>query len=252
MIEIKNTVLIIAAGMGSRLRPYTSQTPKSIIDINGMTMLGQSLFNLNEINNSDNIIIDKVLICIGYLKEKIKQYVNSLELKNINVEFIENPLYATLNNNFSVWLAHSHITDQQLVLINGDIFYDKQILISTFLSRYENLSVIDSTKPLPEDGMKVLVNDENRIIAFSKTYYNGFGCTVGIHKFSTEGTSLFLKKIYDHLENGINTFHHKAIDDLIKSNELDHYALDVNGFEWIEIDDVTDLQSAKENYFEEL
>jgi choline kinase len=140
---------------------------------------------------------------------------------------------------------------KQFILINGDILYDKQVLIDVFNSDYENLSVIDTQRPLPEDGMKVLVeNGSNKIKAFSKTFYEGYGCTVGIHKFSEKGSTQFFDKIYEQLQAGINSFHHSAIDNLVKSSDYEHYAMDMNGYKWCEVDDLNDLEIAKEFYNE--
>lgn len=239
------SALILAAGTSSRLHPLTIDTPKSILDINGVTMLGNTLKYLDELNSNKGIHFEKVIICIGFMKDKIIDYVSGCNFENIEITFIENPLYTSLNNNFSVWLTNFYLNNHDFFLINGDILYDKEILEIALNSEYENFSVIDSSKPLPEDSMKVITTNSNSYIrAYSKTYYEGDGCTVGIHKFSKSGSIAFFDELYKQLENGINSFHHSAIDSLIKKGDYQQYAVDVNGFEWCEIDDIEDYKNA--------
>lgn len=242
----KYSILIIAAGLSSRLYPITKDIPKSILDINGTTLLKETLDNLNSINKI-SINIDNVYIVVGFKSEKIIDYVNKLNYENVKVTFIHNPMYSTLNNNFSVWLANNYLENKEFILINGDVIYDKEILNETIKCEYDNFSVVDTTKPLSQDSMKVLIYKNKSLIrAFSKTFYNGDGSTVGLHKFSKSGSRLFFETLYNQLENGINSFHHSAIDKMVKDEKYNHYALDINGLKWLELDDEEDLQLVKE------
>ncbi len=239
-------VLILAAGTSNRLHPLTKETPKPIIEIENKTMLGKTLNYLEELNSSQQFLVNDVFICVGFQSKKIIDYVKQLELGTLNIKFIENPLYSQLNNNFSVWLAKSVLNGKEFILINGDIFYEKQVLKIILDSEYENASIIDSTKPLPEDSMKLLISMETKLIrAFSKTFYEGDGCTVGIHKFSKKGSSCFFDKLQEQLEQGINSFHHSAIDLLVRNGGYKHHALDIKGLKWCEVDDLNDLQIAR-------
>ncbi len=239
-------VLVLAAGSGARLYPLTDEMPKSIIDINGKTMLHETLKYLDMFNSTGKVFINEVIICVGFQRKKIYDYLSKLTFNGLNITLIENPLYSHLNNNFSVWLSKSHLLGKEFILINGDIFYESHILKKVFESNLNNFSIVDTTKPLPEDGMKVLISEEDNLIrAFSKTFYEGHACTVGIHKFSEQGSVNFFEALQEQLEKGINSFHHSAIDKIIKNGAYKHHALDIKGLKWCEVDDMDDLKVAR-------
>ena len=61
-----STVMILAAGLGKRLRPYTNKVPKPLIKIGKYTLIEKN------INKLEKIGFKKVVINLHYLKEKIK------------------------------------------------------------------------------------------------------------------------------------------------------------------------------------
>ena len=66
--------ILMAAGMGTRLRPLTNNTPKSLIEVNGMSLLERQIINLKEIG------VDEIIVLTEYLNEKFDDIVKKYEL----------------------------------------------------------------------------------------------------------------------------------------------------------------------------
>ena len=69
--------ILMAAGMGTRLRPLTNNTPKSLIEVNGMSLLERQILNLREIG------VNEIIVLTGYLHEKFDDLVKKLSLIHI-------------------------------------------------------------------------------------------------------------------------------------------------------------------------
>ena len=90
--------LILAAGMASRLRPLTANTPKCLLKIGERCLLQRSI---------DALIasgIDELVIVTGFLREKIESFVAS-HYPNLKVKFIFNEVFDSTYNIYSLWLA---------------------------------------------------------------------------------------------------------------------------------------------------
>jgi len=74
-------IVIIAGGIGSRLGKLTQKTPKSLIKIDKKPFI---YYQLNQLSKQG---FKKVLICVGYLGNKIKKYVGNGEKFNLNIKY---------------------------------------------------------------------------------------------------------------------------------------------------------------------
>jgi len=81
--NIPKIAVILAGGKGTRLRPLTYKTPKALIDIHGRTMT-EHLFDLLK-----KYSIRDVILSVGYLKEKIKEYFNDGSKFGVNVSYVD-------------------------------------------------------------------------------------------------------------------------------------------------------------------
>ena len=90
--------IIMAAGIGTRMRPVTVHTPKPMIQVNGVRMIDTILDQL--MYNG----IREIYIVVGYLKEKF----GVLLKKYPNVQLIENPYYQSCNNISSLYVAREY------------------------------------------------------------------------------------------------------------------------------------------------
>ena len=118
--------IIMAAGLGNRMKPLTLETPKPLIFVNGKRMIDTVIEALRENG------ISEIYVVVGHLKEKFQ----GLEEQYPGLKLIENPYYNTCNNISSLYVARDHI--ENAIILDGDqIIRNPAILAREFeLSGY--------------------------------------------------------------------------------------------------------------------
>ena len=112
--------LILAGGLGTRLSPHTDEIPKPLLEVNGKAILAHQIETLHELG------IDKIVIVTGHLNEKIEDFVSS-NFQDKNVVFAHNGEYRDSKPAYGIIASLPHLDDDSIYL-NGDVFYDKEIL----------------------------------------------------------------------------------------------------------------------------
>jgi len=127
--------IIMAAGLGNRMRPITLTTPKPLVRVNGVRMIDTVINGLHQNG------IHEIYVVVGYLKEQFKE----LEQEYPDVRLIENPYYDTCNNISSLYVAREHI--ENAIILDGDqIIYNAAILSPEFeRSGYNSVWTDDET-----------------------------------------------------------------------------------------------------------
>lgn len=116
MNKVKRAI-IMAAGIGKRMRPLTLETPKPLIEVNGQRMIDTVIKALHKNG------ITEIYIVVGYLKEKFQVLLDEYT----DITLIENPYYDTCNNISSLYVAREHLSDA--IILDGDqIIYNSEIL----------------------------------------------------------------------------------------------------------------------------
>ncbi len=110
--------ILMAAGMGTRLRPLTENTPKSLIEVNGMSLLERQIVNLKEVG------IDEIIVLTGYLHEKFDDIV-----KKYNLIKVINDKYDVYNNIYTMYLVRQYISDA--FVIDADNYITRNFLPKT-------------------------------------------------------------------------------------------------------------------------
>lgn len=241
--------IILAAGMASRLRPLTENTPKCLLKVGEKCLLQRSIDAL-----ASNGIRDFVIVT-GYLHEMIETFVAEQYGDNINVKFIHNDVFDSTNNIYSLWLARPEAEGQEILLLDSDLLYDPRIITKVMESDADNVLTLIRHE-LGEEEMKVVLDHENgTIIEISKTCNpaDAAGESLGIEKMECRYTSALYKELEpmmneEHLEN---VFYERAFERLIAKGHT-YKVIDVTELFSCELDTVEDFENAKEKIPAEL
>lgn len=110
--------ILMAAGMGTRLRPLTETVPKSLIEVNGMPLLERQILNLREIG------VEEIIVLTGYLHEKFDDIV-----KKYNLIKVVNDKYDVYNNIYTMYLVRQYLNDA--FVIDADNYITRNFLPKT-------------------------------------------------------------------------------------------------------------------------
>lgn len=231
--------VILAAGIASRLRPLTNNTPKCLLNVGSKCLLARTIDSL--IANG----FDRLVIVTGYLKEMIESFV-SANYPDLRVEYIFNSKYDSTNNIYSLWLAKSAVQGQSMLLLDSDILFDSALISALLESKHENCLALNSHE-LGDEEIKVILNTNGQITEISKTcsIETAVGESVGIEKFSAE----FVQDLYTELDDMIlnkgqsGVFYEMAFENLIKKG-AEIYTVDTTNIFSMELDTVEDFETA--------
>ncbi|WP_353121711.1 phosphocholine cytidylyltransferase family protein [Dysgonomonas capnocytophagoides] len=231
--------VILAAGIASRLRPLTNNTPKCLLNVGSKCLLARTIDSL--IANG----FDRLVIVTGYLKEMIESFV-SANYPDLRVEYIFNSKYDSTNNIYSLWLAKSAVQGQSMLLLDSDILFDAALISALLESKHENCLALNSHE-LGDEEIKVILNTHGQITEISKTcsIETAVGESVGIEKFSAE----FVQDLYTELDDMIlnkgqsGVFYEMAFENLIKKG-AEIYTVDTTNIFSMELDTVEDFETA--------
>ena len=113
--------IILAAGMGKRLKELTQNNTKCMVKVNGVSLAERLLTML------DRKDLERIVIVVGYEGKKLMEYVDTLGIKT-PVEFIDNPIYDKTNNIYSLSLASKELCEDDTLLFESDLIFEESIL----------------------------------------------------------------------------------------------------------------------------
>ena len=158
----KMKAIILAAGVGSRIRPLTDNCPKCLLKIGGVTILERMLTHIQACG------INEVVFVLGYLQEQIESFVKN-SFPELDAHFIVNDRYKETNTGYSLMLTEGFIKGSSFVKFDADVVFDQNILESLLASDDQNILCIDKEIHLDDEEIKVVVKDGSRIVKASKT-----------------------------------------------------------------------------------
>ena len=241
--------LIIAAGLGSRLKKHTENLPKCMLDFGGKTLLQRQLDSYKKNNISDISLIR------GYKKEKINYK---------GIKYFENKDYKNNNILNSIFYAEK-IINGNIIISYSDILFDPSVVERTLKSDHDISVVVDidwrgyyvgrKDHPISE-AENVIFNSNNEVEKIGKINTGNdevHGEFIGMIKLSNRGTEIFkehfhrLKRIYWNKPFQRAKIFQKAyltdfIQELVDIGIKVHCVIVESG--WKEIDTVEDYKKA--------
>ncbi|HBZ20842.1 MAG TPA: nucleotidyl transferase [Bacteroidales bacterium] len=235
--------VILAAGVASRLRPLTNNTPKCLLKVGPKNILELALENLVENKISDIVIVT------GYLENRIRDFLK-IRFPELNITFCYNELYNSTNNIYSLWLARNALQGEEMLLMDSDIVFDSRIITRLISSGFKSCLALKRHE-VHDEEIKVRTDMNGRILEISKEVNpaEAAGESVGIELFGKDLLSELFRVIDRkvNIDKNVNQFYEAAFQELIDNNH-DIYAVDVTEYFCTEIDTEEDLRNAGDLY----
>lgn len=233
MHKVKRAI-IMAAGIGKRMQPVSLDTPKPLIQVNGVSMI-DTVINALYKNG-----ITEIYVVVGYLKEKFYDWVKKYE----NVTIIENPYYNECNNISSLYVARDHLED--VIILDGDqIIYNEKILEPDFEYSGYNGIKIDSFS----DEWVMKTDADNFVLSCSRTGGDSGWQLFSVSRWSKEDG----QKLKKYLELEFETNKDRQIywDDVAMFKHFQDFKLAVHPMkreDIVEIDNFDELVALDKSY----
>jgi choline kinase len=231
--------IILAAGVGSRLRPLTNTKPKSLIPVAGKPILQRILESLEDVGIPD------ILIITGYEEKQLKTFVKKM-FPHLSVQFITNKKYESTNTGYSLLLARDFINSDDFIKFDADVVFEKAIL-EKLINSSSSALCIDKNIHLEAEEVKVTTDKKANVLSVGKKIdgQTAQGESIGIEKLTKEaGEELF--SILDNLMKNpkhYQDYYDDSYTTLVKKG-LHFIAVDVTGNKWVEIDTLQDYKHA--------
>lgn len=242
--------IILAAGMGKRLKDLTKNNTKCMVKVNGVTLIERLLHQL------DKYDLSKIIIVTGYKGQNLRDYIDTLSIKT-PITYIDNPIYDKTNNIYSLSLTKDYMRKEDTLLFESDIIFEENVIKNLLNDPRETLALVDEYKPWM-DGTCLKLDSNDRIIDFisgkNLDFANTKGCykTVNIYKFSKHFSEKqylpFLEAYQSAL--GDNEYYEQVLKVITMLDSAEIEGKRLNGEKWYEIDDEQDLDIA-ETLFDE-
>lgn len=238
--------MILAAGMGKRLKDLTKDNTKCMVKVNGVSLIERMLSQLDQLN------LSRIVIVVGYKGDLLKSYIQGLSVKT-PITYVENPIYDQTNNIYSLFLARDYLCQADTLLLESDLIFEDTVLNEIINDPRDSLALVDKYESWM-DGTVVRLRSDDSIYDFTSSRKMDFSNswkyykTVNIYKFSkkfSEHTYVpFLEAYCQAL--GRNEYYEQVLKVITMLENPGIYAKRLPaGSKWYEIDDVQDLDIAQ-------
>ncbi|MQY10530.1 Glucose-1-phosphate adenylyltransferase [Streptomyces sp. RB5] len=237
--------LVLAAGAGRRLRPYTDTLPKALVPVDGdTTILDLTLGNFAEIG------LTEVAIIVGYKKEAVYARKEALEATyGLKLTLIDNDKAEEWNNAYSLWCGRDSIK-HTVILANGDTVHPVSVERTLLAARGEGKKIIlalDTVKKLADEEMKVVVEPGKGVRRITKLMdpAEATGEYIGVTLIEGEAADELADALKTTFERDPDLYYEDGYQELVNRG----FTVDVapiGDVTWVEIDNHDDLARGRE------
>lgn len=237
--------IILAAGMGKRLKDLTQNNTKCMIKVNGVTIIDRMLHQIEKQH------LSRIVIVTGYEGQKLMDYIKTLDIQT-PIIYVNNPIYDRTNNIYSLYLARDYLCKEDTLLFESDLIFDDAVIDLLMEDPRETLALVDKYASWM-DGTCVKLSEDDSIEAFVpgskfkfaeiRDYYK----TVNIYKFSKSFSETYYVPFLDAYSKalGDNEYYEQVLRVITMLDEPVIKAKRLSGQLWYEIDDIQDLDIAE-------
>lgn len=237
--------IILAAGMGKRLKELTDGNTKCMVKVNGVSMIERMLSQLDRLN------LERIVIVVGYRGRQLIDYIQTLSVST-RIEYVNNEIYDKTNNIYSLYMAKEYLLEDDTLLLESDLIFEDALLEKIVEDTYPSLALVAKYESWM-DGTVVTLGEDRSIKQFLgkkefvfediPKYYK----TVNIYKFSQSFSEThyvpFLEAYCKAL--GHNEYYEQVLKVITLLERPEIKALPLENEIWYEIDDIQDLDIAE-------
>ena len=236
--------IILAAGMGKRLKDLTQNNTKCMVKVNGVTLIDRMLHQIEEQH------LSRIVIVVGYEGQKLIDYIATLDIQT-PIVYVNNPIYDKTNNIYSLALAKDWLCKEDTLLFESDLIFEDAVIDALVKDPRETLALVDKYESWM-DGTCVKLSADDDIEAFvpgKKFKFNeidSYYKTVNIYKFSKHFSETHYVPFLDAYQSalGQNEYYEQVLRVISMLDNPGIKAKRLNGQLWYEIDDIQDLDIA--------
>lgn len=236
--------VILAAGMGKRLKDLTQNNTKCMVKVNGVTLIDRMLHQIEKQR------LSRIVIVVGYEGQKLIDYIATLDIQT-PIVYVNNPIYDKTNNIYSLALAKDWLCKEDTLLFESDLIFEDTVIDALVKDPRETLALVDKYESWM-DGTCVKLSADDDIEAFvpgKKFKFNeidSYYKTVNIYKFSKHFSETHYVPFLDAYQSalGQNEYYEQVLRVITMLDDPEIKAKRLNGQLWYEIDDIQDLDIA--------
>ncbi|GAB3053860.1 MULTISPECIES: phosphocholine cytidylyltransferase family protein [Micromonospora] len=235
--------MVLAAGAGRRLRPYTDTLPKALVPVDGeVTILDIALRNLAAVG------LTEVVIVVGYAADAVRQRQAELAGKyGVTITLVDNDKAEEWNNAYSLWLAREHFS-RGVLLVNGDTVHPVSVEKTLLAERGPGiLLAVDTLKPLAEEEMKTTFDAAGQLTRITKLMDPGeaYGEYIGATLIEPQVADALADALEATWRRDPNLYYEDGYQEFAdRGGEV--RAAPIGDVSWVEVDNHEDLARARE------
>ncbi len=226
-------VLIMAAGVGTRISRYIEGKPKCTVDIGDVSLIKYTIKQLEARGITD------IGMILGYKSGVIEEI-----LKEHNIKYYYNYFYEVTNSIASAWFAKDFFNDD-MILMNADVFLEEKLIDELFQEQRSPVLFSDSSRK--EEADYKFYYEDNQLIKYGKDLSGDdiSGEYVGVAKLKKEFVEKYCSRMEEYIKEGKHTM---WWEDVLYSfsSERAVYIRDIKGMFWAEVDFIEDYERIRE------
>lgn len=234
--------MVLAAGAGRRLRPYTDTLPKALVPVDDeTTILDLTLSNFSKVGLKD------VAVIVGYKSEAVEMRKIDLESRHgVNLELIFNDKAEEWNNAYSLWCARD-LFSQGFLLANGDTVHPVGVQETLLANRGPAiLLAVDTVKKLAEEEMKLTIDCAGNLAKITKLMdpQTAFGEYIGLTLVEPEAAEKLATALETTWKLNPDLYYEDGYQEYVDRGGVINLQ-PIGEVSWVEVDNHDDLAKAR-------
>jgi choline kinase len=234
--------LVLAAGAGRRLRPYTDRLPKALVPVDGdRTVLDVILANFAQVGLKD------VAVVVGYAADAVIERRPELEQRHgVRLELVKNDRAEDWNNAYSLWCARD-LLGEGVVLSNGDTVHPVSVEERLLASQGSPLRIaVDSVKKLAHEEMKIELDADGALARINKALdpSTAAGEYIGVTLIEPAAAEPLTAALEATWRRDPSLYYEDGYQEYVDRGQRVDICT-IGEVSWVEVDDTADLERAR-------